>query len=97
LVYLGHVLSLITRLCSIRLDTFLIERQLNLRNLVFTKNYLGGGGNVGIGVAIPGVSGLPGVPAAPPAAHTPLSSTGLSSHLLPGKATPIPTFPPPPK
>ena len=28
---------------------------------------------------IPGVSGLPGVPAAPPAAHTPLSSTGLSS------------------
>ena len=29
--------------------------------------------------AVPGISGIPGVPSAPPAAHTPLSSTGLSS------------------
>ena len=29
--------------------------------------------------AVPGISGIPGVPTAPPAAHTPLSSTGLSS------------------
>jgi len=33
---------------------FVLKDTLNLRNLVSTKNYFGGGGNVGIGVAFPG-------------------------------------------
>lgn len=54
MVDLGHVLSLITRLCSIGLDTFYDWKTLESSKSCFYKNYFGGGGNVGIGVAFPG-------------------------------------------